>query len=169
MDVSSCKSFLFSAALLMSACQSDGSPKSVPFQPASASASLLEFRSQIYVYATEMSAGSIGYAHAPLSLYLTVKTDSAEKLAAGVPLVDSPLATLGASHGTLRIVEHMQLPRMYIVESGTVRLRQSQSGGPQGSFEVEIDAILVDPLDSSVRLHFPVPFIAPIGAISNRS
>jgi hypothetical protein len=108
----------------------------------------------------------VGYPHPPLSLYLTVKMDSADKLAAGVPLTDSSLATLSAGQATLRIVEHVQLPRIYVVESGTVRLRASQPAGPLSAFVVEIDAILVDPIDGSARIHFSAPFTAPVRAIS---
>ncbi len=153
--------FLFALPAL-SACQPGGAAADVTFKPAQVTGTGPSFQGLSYVYATELSPSAIGYEHPPRTLYLTFSAAPDGKMS----LEEAPLAQLRVGHATLRVAEHQQVPRLYIVEFGSVQVTQQQGGGTWGQYTVAIDAVLIDPLDGSARIHLNTTFVAPIEVIS---
>src|SRR5262249_47703224 len=121
-----------------------------------------DWKGHSYVYATELTTGVIGYSHPPRSIYLTFFQGTGDTLT----LEETPPDQLSQGHATLRVTQHSQVPRLYIVERGTVQVVEERSGGPFGSYVVIIEGRLVDPLDGDARIQLNVSFRAPIEVIS---
>ena len=141
--------------LLLAGCLGGGATEEFVFRPAQVSAIEEDFGPLIYVYATELTPSAIGYGHPPRSLYLTLSVENGHQT-----LEEHVTHALPAHVGTLRMTEHQQQPRLYIVERGDATVAATANG-----WLLSLDVTMIDPLDSA-RVHVSSTFAAPRSGIN---
>jgi hypothetical protein len=135
--------------LLLAGCIG-GTTEQFTFVPHQASAMPQDFGPNVYVYATELNATALGYPHPPRSLYITLPNENGR-----IAVEEHATQQLPPHVGTMRMTEHQEQPRLYIVERGHVDLVQTAN-----SYLLSLDVTMVDPLDA-VRVHVASDFLAP--------
>lgn len=156
---------LLASILLLGSCDG-GAPeaRTTAFKPVSAGVFLNYFGGRMTVRISELDPKAIGYDHVPRSAFLVIPLGNESRTR--FSLVDASEKEVGGASATMRVIEHGTLPRLFVIEGGTLEVTPGEASGGLGTFVIRLDARLVDTTDGGSRLHLEGTFEAPVEGLT---